>query len=85
MDLQDENFPQKNRRPELSEGANRVLAKKSETIIITFCFGCFKSKNIYLKEISPLRHKGICSQLNQWPKLVEMVVVKDDYLPHNRS
>ena len=34
-----------------------------------------------LRETSPLRHKGIRSQLNRQPKLGEVVVVKDDYLP----
>ena len=34
-----------------------------------------------LRETSPLRHKGVRSQLYRWPKLGEVVVVKDDYLP----
>ena len=34
-----------------------------------------------LRETSPLRHKGVHSQLNRWPKLGEVVVVKDDHLP----
>ena len=34
-----------------------------------------------LRETSPLRHKGIHSQLNRQPRLGEVVIVKDDYLP----
>ena len=34
-----------------------------------------------LRETSPLRHKGVRSQLYRWPKLGEVVVVRDDYLP----
>ena len=33
-----------------------------------------------LRETSPLRHKGIRSQLYRQPKLGEVVIVKDDYL-----
>ena len=35
-----------------------------------------------LRETSPLRHRGTCSQLTRLPKLGEVVIVKDDYLPH---
>ena len=33
-----------------------------------------------LRETSPLRHKGIRSQLNQQTKLGQVVIVKDDIL-----